>query len=100
MRIQGAGSPPGSGWSLKALKPAEVEALHEATLQVLWRGGIRIEDQEAAEVFAAAGATVERRDDHTQCVAVCGPGAIEYVYADENNGRRRRRHGLKVFGWK
>ncbi|MCL5735721.1 MAG: 4Fe-4S dicluster domain-containing protein [Actinobacteria bacterium] len=35
-----------------------------------------------------------------QCVAVCEPGAISYVFSDENNLRRRRRHGLKVYGWR
>lgn len=39
-------------------------------------------------------------DGDPQCVAVCEPGALEYVYSDENNSRRRRRHGLKVFGWR
>lgn len=34
------------------------------------------------------------------CVTVCKPGAIEYAHADDGNVRRRRRYGLKVFGWK
>lgn len=35
-----------------------------------------------------------------RCVAVCAPGALSYVHADENNARRRRRHVVKAFGWK
>ena len=33
------------------------------------------------------------------CVAACAPGALSYVFADENNIRRRRISGARYSGW-
>ncbi|MCZ7661516.1 MAG: trimethylamine methyltransferase family protein [Thermoleophilia bacterium] len=55
----------GARWGIRALEPADLEALHAATLHILWHAGVRVEDPAAAEIFAGAGATVQTRGDHT-----------------------------------
>ncbi|MBU2601794.1 MAG: trimethylamine methyltransferase family protein [Actinobacteria bacterium] len=51
-------------WGIKALERAELEALHQATLHVLWHAGVKVEDPPAVDIFEAAGATIERRGTH------------------------------------
>lgn len=57
-------SPRSPRWGIRALGPTELEALHRATLHVLWNAGVRVEDPPAVDLFEAAGATVERRSDY------------------------------------
>ena len=49
-----------SGFGISAFTDKELEAIHFATLQVLKNTGIKIESEEALEIFHAAGAEVER----------------------------------------
>lgn len=55
-----------SGFGLKAFTVEEMDAIHDATLYLLERVGIAVEQEEAAERFQGAGARVERRDDHAR----------------------------------
>ena len=54
-----AGGLRGAGLSLSVMTPFEVEEIHLATLEVLSRTGMFVEDAEAREVFAAAGCRVD-----------------------------------------
>jgi trimethylamine--corrinoid protein Co-methyltransferase len=59
--VTGIGAP-ARAWSLAAFNTAELEQLHGATLHILEKTGIRVEDcEEAFEVFASGGARVERQ---------------------------------------
>lgn len=49
-----------SGFGLKVFADDEVRALHYATLEVLRDAGIKVESEEALEIFQGAGAVVER----------------------------------------
>lgn len=49
-----------TGFGLKAFSQDQVEMLHYATLEVLQKTGIKVESEEAAEIFASAGAHVEQ----------------------------------------
>lgn len=62
----GAGSPAAGGhrWGMRALSQTDLDALHDATLHLLWRVGVKVEEPLAAEILAGAGATVEKRADH------------------------------------
>ena len=53
-----------SGYGLNAFTDQELEAIHSATLQVLWNTGIKVETDEALDIFEAAGAAVRRKDKY------------------------------------
>lgn len=53
-------------WGIRALGPADLDALHEASLHVLEHAGLKVEQPEAAAFFASAGAEVEDRGDHSR----------------------------------
>lgn len=52
-------------WGITALGPEDLEALHQATLRVLWNTGIKVEDPPAVDLFEVAGATVERKEGYS-----------------------------------
>lgn len=53
-----------SGFGLNAFTADELESLHLATLEVLSEVGIKVESDEAIEIFQGAGAKVERVKDY------------------------------------
>ena len=53
-----------SGYGLTAFTDQELEAVHAATLQVLWNTGIKVETPEALDIFEAAGADVQREEKY------------------------------------
>ncbi len=51
-----------SGWGLSAFTPDDLDRLHEASLEVFENTGVVVEaSEEAFEIFASAGARVERQ---------------------------------------
>jgi len=50
-----------NGYGINAFTPQELEAIHAATLQVFWNTGIKVENPEALDIFAAAGARVHKK---------------------------------------
>ena len=60
-------SGPGKGWSGGTYKPltdAQVKQIHQASLSILKRTGVEVEHKEAAQLFAQAGAEVDRSRVH------------------------------------
>ncbi len=51
-----------NGYGLTAFTEQELEAIHFATLQILWNTGIKVESPEALEIFASEGATVHMKE--------------------------------------
>ena len=49
---------------LKLLSNDELDTLHYATLQVLKKTGIKVESQQATDLFQSAGAEVQQSDGH------------------------------------
>lgn len=49
-----------SGFGLQALTPDQLDSIHFATLEVFQKTGIKVESEEAVNVFHSAGANVER----------------------------------------
>ena len=50
------------GWGLEAFSPDDLDRLHQATLEILENVGVLVEEsEEAFEIFASAGARVERQ---------------------------------------
>ncbi|MHB8870014.1 MAG: trimethylamine methyltransferase family protein [Thermoleophilia bacterium] len=66
-------TPASRHWHIRALESGDIDALHEASLYILENVGIKVEDEEAAEFFARAGAQVQRLPDHSR---VCIPRAV------------------------
>lgn len=64
---------------LEVLTEAEVEAIHRATLQVLWETGVTFHHAEALDIFEDAGCQVDRSNNRVrfpnwlveQCLATC-----------------------------
>jgi len=56
-----AGSRLTGGFSLNALSDDELEDIHLATLEVLQKTGVFVGDEEAMDVYAGAGAVVDRK---------------------------------------
>jgi len=56
-----AGKLKSGGLSLNILNDDELEQIHSATLEVLSRTGIFVEDEEALEIFHGAGAGVDKK---------------------------------------
>ena len=64
------------GWfGLEVFTDDQIRTLHQATLDVLDDVGIKVESEEALEIFHGAGARVERLEDHG--VVRFPPGLIE-----------------------
>ena len=55
-----AGGAANRGLSLNVFTPEELDDIHSATLEVLHHTGLFIEDEEALDLFAAGGCTVDR----------------------------------------
>ncbi len=53
-----------SGFGLSALTDDQLDTIHFATLDIFKNRGIKVECEEAVEVFRAAGAVVERVNSH------------------------------------
>lgn len=53
-----------NGYGLTAFTDQEIEAIHAATLQILWNTGIKVETPEALEIFSSAGATVQKKEKY------------------------------------
>lgn len=53
-----------SGFGLEVFSPDDLDALHYATLEVLRDVGVKVESNEAMEIFHGAGAKVEQNGDH------------------------------------
>ena len=53
-----------NGYGLNAFTNHELEAIHAATLQILWNTGIKVETPEALDIFASSGATVHRKEKY------------------------------------
>lgn len=49
------------GYGLNAFTKEELDAIHFATLQLLWNTGIKVENPEAMDIFEKNGATVHRK---------------------------------------
>ncbi|MEA3231032.1 MAG: trimethylamine methyltransferase family protein, partial [Thermodesulfobacteriota bacterium] len=56
-----AGKLKSGGLSLNILNDDELDQIHSATLEVLSRTGIFVEDEEALEIFHGAGAGVDKK---------------------------------------
>jgi len=56
-----AGKQESGGVSFSVLSHAELDRIHAATLEILWKNGIFIEDKEALEIFEGGGAIVNRK---------------------------------------
>lgn len=52
-------------FSLNVLPDHELDSIHYATLQVLKRVGLKVESDEAIEIFHGAGASIDRRENST-----------------------------------
>ncbi len=55
-----AAAPSASGPRLEILSPAEIRRIHEATLEIIERVGVRFPSARALDIWAANGATVDR----------------------------------------
>ena len=55
-----AGARASGGFRLEVFTDDELHEIHSATLEVLARTGVFVEDGEARDIFAAAGAEVDR----------------------------------------
>ncbi len=64
-RMRKAGIQMVSGFGLTAFSEDELDAIHYATLQVMERTGLRVETDEAVEIFHGAGASIERREGYS-----------------------------------
>lgn len=53
-----------SGFGLRVFSPDDLDALHYATLEVLWDVGVKVDSNEALEIFHSGGARVERKEDY------------------------------------
>ncbi len=53
-----------SGFGLKVFSSDDLDALHYATLEILGEVGVKVESEEALEIFHGAGANVERIKDY------------------------------------
>ena len=53
-----------SGFGLNAFTQAELDTIHYATLRIFSETGIKVESDEALEIFHGAGANVERLDNY------------------------------------
>ncbi|MGD2148130.1 MAG: trimethylamine methyltransferase family protein [Anaerolineae bacterium] len=54
---------PVRSWGLEAFAPADLDRLHQATLEILENVGVQVEGSaEAIEIFSSAGARVERQE--------------------------------------
>ena len=53
-----------SGFGLNAFTHDELDTIHYATLRILSETGMKVESQEALEIFHAAGANVERHGNY------------------------------------
>jgi len=60
-----ADSSQGCCFELRVLTDEQLQTVHQATLDVLHSVGIRVESEEALEIFHGAGAGVEPRDDYS-----------------------------------
>ena len=58
-----AGARKSGGFRLEVFSDDELREIHGATLEVLSRTGVFVEDDEAREIFAAAGAEVDREPE-------------------------------------
>ena len=54
-----------SGFGLKAFSRDELDSIHYATLDVLWNTGVKVESEEAVEIFHGAGARVAQYKDYS-----------------------------------
>ncbi len=54
-----AGKSENGGVAFSVLSDADMDRIHAATLEVLWKNGVFVEDEEAMEVFDGGGATVD-----------------------------------------
>lgn len=59
-----------SGIRLNIFSNDELDAIHNATLEILNNTGLRIESKEAVEVFHSAGANVEKIDEESTLVKI------------------------------
>jgi trimethylamine--corrinoid protein Co-methyltransferase len=48
------------GLDLRVLSSDELDLVHDATVKVLWKTGLAVETDEAADIYHSAGCTVER----------------------------------------
>ena len=53
-----------SGLELTVFSDDEIRSIHEATLEVLQETGLRVEGDEALEIFHGGGAQVERSNEY------------------------------------
>lgn len=51
------------GLDLKVFTGDELDLVHDATLKVLWKTGLQIDTDEAAEIFHSAGCKVEKAEE-------------------------------------
>ncbi len=56
-----AGKRNGRGLEFRVFTDDELHDIHTATLEVLWKTGVYVEDQEAIDVFAGGGAIVDSK---------------------------------------
>jgi trimethylamine--corrinoid protein Co-methyltransferase len=56
-----AGKRYGRGLDFRVLSEEEINDIHSATLEVLWKTGVFVEDEEALEIFDGGGAFVDRK---------------------------------------
>ncbi|UQZ89147.1 hypothetical protein C4J81_08020 [Deltaproteobacteria bacterium Smac51] len=61
IRNRMAGRPMSGGLGLDILNQDELHEIHRASLEVLWHTGIFVQDHEALDIFAEAGAKVDRK---------------------------------------
>lgn len=64
IRNQKAGLNTALGFGLQVFSEDDIESLHQATLHILWNTGVKVENQEAVDLFRAAGARVEAKGEH------------------------------------
>lgn len=60
IRNRSAGLATGGGLSLNILGKEELDEIHRASLEVLWHTGVYVQDPEALEIFASAGAMIDQ----------------------------------------
>ncbi len=65
-RGQHAGRARSGGLSLNVFTPDEIDDIHLATLEVLERTGVFVEDDEPLDIFSDGGCLVDRETPHRQ----------------------------------
>ena len=86
------------GGQYQPLKAADVQRIHQASLEVLERIGIEVQDSEAREIFQSAGARVDRGENRVYLPASMVEDALSTAQNEVLLAGRDPRHDLNLGG--